>query len=95
MTAVDMPFLRLVSETVTPCKTMDSRMWFADPDDAEEPFNNPQVAVGYCHDCPIMLQCAEHAITNKSITHGVWGGLTMLDIRRLRRKRNLAKVQQG
>jgi WhiB family redox-sensing transcriptional regulator len=43
-------------------------------------------AIGLCHQCPVRMLCAEYAIDNE-IEHGIWGGLTELDRRSIRKQK--------
>ena len=42
-----------------------------------------------CSECPILEECREYAIPNES--HGFWGGLTMIERARLRRRMRRSK----
>ena len=42
-----------------------------------------------CHECPVRVECLEYALLNR-IEHGVWGGASERERRRiLRRRRDL------
>lgn len=41
-----------------------------------------------CHGCPVRVECAEHAVGRPELG-GVWGGLTELERRKVRRWREL------
>lgn len=43
-------------------------------------------AIDLCYQCPIMLQCAEYAITHNE-EWGIWGGMTADERRRLQKNR--------
>ncbi|MGH9292931.1 MAG: WhiB family transcriptional regulator [Acidimicrobiales bacterium] len=45
-----------------------------------------------CADCPVKAPCLEYAMSNH-IDHGVWGGTSERERRRLARKRRLASAQ--
>jgi WhiB family redox-sensing transcriptional regulator len=48
-----------------------------------------------CATCPVRLECLEYALTNR-IEHGVWGGASERERRRiLRRRREFAPVRPG
>lgn len=42
-----------------------------------------------CADCPVKTECLEHALTYR-IDHGVWGGASERERRRILRARRLA-----
>ena len=42
-----------------------------------------------CADCPVKAECLEYALTYR-IDHGVWGGCSERERRRILRKRRLA-----
>jgi WhiB family transcriptional regulator, redox-sensing transcriptional regulator len=51
-----------------------------------------------CQACPVNLECREYALSHESITHGIWGGLTPMERRRIRQKggiRRLATTRPG
>lgn len=37
-----------------------------------------------CAVCPVKQTCANYAISNTSITHGIWGGMGIRQIQRIR-----------
>ena len=41
-----------------------------------------------CHDCPVKRSCLEYALANR-IDHGVWGGTSERERRRILRQRRL------
>lgn len=47
-----------------------------------------EVARKLCADCPVKEPCLEYAITNR-IDHGVWGGASERERRRIMRQRRL------
>ena len=48
-----------------------------------------------CHDCPVKMECLEYALLNR-IEHGVWGGASERERRRiLRRRRDLISAPQN
>jgi WhiB family redox-sensing transcriptional regulator len=44
-----------------------------------------------CHECPVQAPCLEYALANR-IDHGVWGGASERERRRIARSRRLAKA---
>lgn len=44
------------------------------------------VARGICATCPVKALCLEHALTNR-IDHGVWGGCSERERRRIAKRR--------
>ena len=64
-----------------------------DPNISPEVFFSPltqKEAVEYCLECPLMMKCAEFAMTN-NVQDGVWGGLTEADRRELFKNRNRSR----
>jgi WhiB family redox-sensing transcriptional regulator len=51
-----------------------------------------EVARRICADCPVKAPCLEYAIVNH-IDHGVWGGASERERRRIARRRRLAAAQ--
>ncbi len=47
-----------------------------------------QVACSICASCPVKTPCLEYALRNH-ITHGVWGGASERERRRITRRRRL------
>jgi WhiB family transcriptional regulator, redox-sensing transcriptional regulator len=47
-----------------------------------------EVARAICADCPVKAPCLEYALENK-IDHGVWGGASERERRRIARRRRL------
>lgn len=48
-----------------------------------------EVARRICVTCPVKEQCLEHALVNR-IEHGVWGGASERERRRILKRRRLA-----
>jgi WhiB family redox-sensing transcriptional regulator len=44
-----------------------------------------------CRECPVQDLCLEYALTNR-IDHGVWGGASERERRRIARRRRLAQA---
>jgi len=51
-----------------------------------------EVARRICADCPVRLACLEYALRN-GIDHGVWGGTSERERRRIARRRRLATLR--
>ena len=49
-----------------------------------------EVARRICADCPVKSPCLEYALRNR-IDHGVWGGASERERRRIARQRRLAQ----
>ena len=66
------------------CRGVDPGIFH--PDDEEENEFSAEPAKAICNACPVREPCLEHAITVRE-KHGVWGGLTARERRRLIRRR--------
>lgn len=63
------------------CQAIDPDVFFPDrPSDAGE------AAKAICRGCPVRTPCLEFALSAR-LDHGVWGGLTEVERRSLRRSR--------
>ena len=49
------------------------------------------VARAICADCPVKTPCLEYALENK-VDHGVWGGASERERRRIARRRRLEEA---
>lgn len=45
----------------------------------------PEEAIEFCQDCPVKQECLDYAVMN-SIEHGVWGGTSERERRRIKRE---------
>lgn len=50
-----------------------------------------QVAQKICAECPVTEPCLEYALANR-IDHGIWGGCSERERRRILRRRRLSQV---
>jgi WhiB family redox-sensing transcriptional regulator len=77
-----------------------STLWMAEGNCANQPPTTffpsdgvgVEVAKKVCEGCPVADQCLEYALLNR-IDHGVWGGCSERQRRRILRKRRLATVE--
>ena len=69
------------------CKEMDPALFF--PSDGV----GVQVAQRICAECTVITMCLEYALSNR-IDHGVWGGASERERRRLLSHRRLAKKKR-
>lgn len=79
-----------------------STEWMADGNCRNEPPGTffPSDGVGVdiarriCETCPVKAPCLEYALRNR-IDHGVWGGTSERERRRILRQRRLQRVSGG
>lgn len=71
------------------CRGLDPEMFFPAPGES------PAAAKAVCATCPVRTQCATAATFDRAERHGVWGGLTERDRRRLRQARRRQHVAEG
>lgn len=50
-----------------------------------------RAAILVCEQCSVRVQCLDHALTHRE-EHGVWGGQTEADRRRIRRHRRARRA---
>ncbi|MFE6305191.1 WhiB family transcriptional regulator [Nocardiopsis sp. NPDC057823] len=60
--------------------------WYPDEDDHDA----TAAAIEVCERCPVRTACLEAAMASRWLEHGIWGGATRADRRRLRRNRKNA-----
>ena len=70
--------------SVGKCKELDPTIFF--PSDGV----GVQAAQRICDDCPVQEACLEYAL-NEHIDHGVWGGKSERERRRILRRRRLSR----
>lgn len=68
------------------CRDLDPAIFF--PSDGI----GVQSAQRICKECPVQSACLEYALSNR-VDHGVWGGTSERERRRILRQRRLARVQ--
>jgi WhiB family transcriptional regulator, redox-sensing transcriptional regulator len=68
------------------CRNMDPAIFF--PSDG----TGVQSAQRICADCSVKEACLEYALANR-VDHGVWGGTSERERRRILRSRRLARLQ--
>jgi WhiB family transcriptional regulator, redox-sensing transcriptional regulator len=68
------------------CRDMDPAVFF--PSDGI----GVQAAQRICGECPVMEPCLEYALANR-VDHGVWGGASERERRRILRRRRVSYLQ--
>ena len=82
--------LRRPEEFESPsCATVGGDFWFPEKDASK--YEN-QFAKTICASCPHKIDCAEWGIYKENF--GIWGGLTDMDRRPIRRKRGIRVNQE-
>ena len=64
------------------CAQVDPELWFPEHGSSEE----AREAKRICAECPVKAECQEYALENR-IDHGVWGGCSERERRRILRRR--------
>lgn len=67
------------------CREIDPALFF--PNDGV----GVQAAQRICADCPMKTPCLEYALANR-VDHGVWGGTSERERRRILRQRRLTRL---
>jgi WhiB family redox-sensing transcriptional regulator len=67
------------------CKDMDPAIFF--PSDSI----GVRVAQTICAECPVKAECLEYALDD-GVDHGVWGGTSERERRRIRRRRSVRRL---
>jgi WhiB family redox-sensing transcriptional regulator len=70
------------------CRNMDPAIFF--PSDGVGVLQAQRI----CAACPVKVPCLEYALANH-IDHGVWGGASERERRRILRRRRLARVSSS
>lgn len=65
------------------CEGMDPELFFPRKSDAQKEI------IKFCLGCPVRLDCLQYAL-DAGAEHGVWGGTTQDERKKLRRKRQAA-----
>jgi WhiB family transcriptional regulator, redox-sensing transcriptional regulator len=68
----------------TPCEQAPDA-YFVEKEDHNGP-EKIRIAKALCGDCPIKMKCLEYAVEAGEV-HGIWGGLTTNERRKLTRNR--------
>lgn len=84
MSLADLRFPNFSGKGVPPCATADPEAFFPDREGTITPYQI-RMAKTICNSCPYKSECLEWALDNKET--GIWGGLTEMDRRKLRRDR--------
>ncbi len=69
------------------CRNMDPAVFF--PSDGI----GVQAAQRICSECPVKTPCLEYALVNR-VDHGVWGGTSERERRRILRSRRLTSLSR-
>lgn len=62
------------------CAEYDLELWFPERGESVEP------AKQVCARCAVAAECLEYALGQGSALHGIWGGTSAIERRRLRRR---------
>jgi len=80
--------LRRPDEFESPsCATVGGDYWFPELELGGITQAEARVAKSICHSCPHKVECAEWGIYKERF--GIWGGLTDMDRRHIRRSRGI------
>jgi WhiB family transcriptional regulator, redox-sensing transcriptional regulator len=75
--------------TEAACSSLDTNLFFPDPDTDQDVLPQIAAAKGICAGCPVRQSCLEFAIRTRQLD-GVWGGHTPEERRSIRRRRQAA-----
>lgn len=70
------------------CRDVDPTVFFVDRGESVAE------ARAICNACPVRLNCLDHALTN-SERHGIWGGLTEAERRKVKRERQRLNARRA
>lgn len=73
------------------CAEVGGNFWFPEKSDGITNTIEMKLAISICKKCPHQSECAEWGI--KKEVHGIWGGLTEPDRRRVRKNRSIRLVE--
>jgi WhiB family transcriptional regulator, redox-sensing transcriptional regulator len=66
------------------CRGLSSELFFPDDDDSRERRRHREKqAKSICHDCPVLVECRNHAMRTPE-KYGVWGAMSARERARLR-----------
>jgi WhiB family redox-sensing transcriptional regulator len=71
------------------CATADPEAWFPEPGG-----HDGEMAKAVCRSCPVKRECLEYAMARNE-QWGVWGGLSELERRTLKRQRRKLERRQA
>jgi WhiB family transcriptional regulator, redox-sensing transcriptional regulator len=71
------------------CRGMDPELWFPERGSIADDLQAKKV----CSGCPARSKCLDYALDNGE-RHGIWGGLSERERRRIRLQRNLDKARR-
>jgi WhiB family transcriptional regulator, redox-sensing transcriptional regulator len=71
------------------CASLDTNLFFPDPEVDEDVLPRIASAKAVCAECPVRQDCLEFAIRTRQLD-GVWGGHTPEERRSIRRRRQAA-----
>jgi WhiB family transcriptional regulator, redox-sensing transcriptional regulator len=75
--------------TQAACSSLDTNLFFPDPDVHDDVLPRIASAKAVCGECPVRQSCLEFAIRTRQLD-GVWGGHTPEERRSIRRRRQAA-----
>lgn len=72
------------------CKSIGTEFYYTE-DDSSGTSSEEKMAKALCHQCPVVKECAEWGLRHE--IYGIWGGMSPLDRKHARRKRNIRLEQ--
>ena len=91
----DLPDLRRHWREDAACAGQDQRIWFPVDDRVHRQHSDEfhlavyRAARDVCDGCPVREQCLTWALDNNEVDHGMFGGLTPRERRRIKRRRRV------